>query len=126
MKRLWIPAILILLLIGICSAGLTTVNQATVQMEETLSAARLAAENGDNQRAEALSRQAVEDWNELHTKLCTFMPHTRLEDIEQNLAVLAPLIHSDSTDQFLAECDRCTTQILYLNETEIPSLENIL
>lgn len=94
-------------------------------MINTVSSAKKAAESGDNETALTLSKKAVEDWHASHEILCTYMPHAKLEAIDQTLAALPMLSFYGTTDQFTAECDRGIAQINYLNESEIPAIQNI-
>ena len=125
MKRLWVSAILFVVLLTVCIWGINTTNRLSAEMTAVVSSAKKAAENGNNDSALALSKKAVSDWNGCHEVLCTYMPHSKLEAIDQTLAALPMLCYYGATDQFTAECDRGITQIKYLNESEVPVLENI-
>lgn len=122
---MWASAIILLVLIVLCTFGTVTTNKITSELTGTVQSAKKAAEKGDNSTAYTLSKKAVSDWHQRHEILCTYMPHSKLEAIDQTLAALPSLIYYGSTDQFSAECDRGITQIGYLNETEIPVLQNI-
>lgn len=125
MKRLWASAIILVVLIVLCVIGTITTSKITADLTNTVESAKKAAEKGDNSTAFVLSQKAVSDWHQKHEILCTYMPHTKLEAIDQTLAALPPLIHYGTIDQFSAECDRGVTQIEYLNESETPILQNI-
>lgn len=125
MKRLWASAIILVVLIVICIFGTITTSKITAELTNTVENAKKAAEKDDNSTAFTLSEKAVSDWHQKHDILCTYMPHAKLEAIDQTLAVLPALIHYGTKDQFAAECDRSITQIEYLNESEIPILQNI-
>lgn len=125
MKRLWASAIIFVILVAVCFWGVTTTNKISNDLSSTVSSAKNAAQNGDNELAFSLSQKAVSDWHNNHTILCTYMPHSKLEAIDTTLAALPALVYYDSIDQFSAECDRGITQIEYLNESEVPMLENI-
>ena len=89
------------------------------------SEAKNAEQRGETANAVRLSQKAVDDWQNAHSVLCLYMPHSKLEAIGQTLAGLPMLCQYDGTDQFLADCNRCIEQIEYLDETEIPTPENI-
>lgn len=125
MKRLWVSAIILVVLTVICIFGTITTNRISSDLAKTVESAKKAAEDGDNSAAFTLSKKAVSDWHQSHEVLCTYMPHAKLEAIDQTLAALPSLIYYGTTDQFTAECDRGVTQIEYLNESETPILQNI-
>lgn len=125
MKRIWISLAIFIVLTGVCILGTWYTSQISMQMLETVTQAKSAEQRGETATAAELSRKAVEDWNGLHSVLCTYMPHSKLEAIGQTLAGLPMLCQYGGTEQFLADCDRSIEQISYLNEAEVPTLENI-
>ena len=125
MKRLWVSVILFVVLLIVCVFGINTTDKISAEMTSTVASAKKAEESGNNGSALALSKKAVSDWRKCHKVLCTYMPHAKLEAIDQTLAALPMLCYYGATDQFTAECDRGVTQIQYLNESEVPVFENI-
>lgn len=125
MKRIWISLAIFIVLTGVCILGTWYTNRISTQMIQIVTQAKDAEQNGETETAVQLSRKASDDWNSLHSVLCTYMPHSKLEAIGQTLAGLPMLCKYGGTEQFLADCDRSIEQISYLNEAEIPSLENI-
>jgi hypothetical protein len=125
MKRLWVSAIILVSLLIICTLGYAQTRQISLSMTQTISSAKKAANGGNMDNALKLSQKAVNDWRECHKVLCMYMPHAKLEQIDQTLAGLPMLCYFGANDQFAADCDRSITQIGYLNESELPSLENI-
>lgn len=125
MKRIWISLVIFIVLTGVCILGTWYTNRISTQMIQIVTQAKNAEQNGETETAVQLSRKASDDWNSLHSVLCTYMPHSKLEAIGQTLAGLPMLCKYGGTEQFLADCDRSIEQISYLNEAEVPSLENI-
>ncbi len=126
MKRVWVALVIFLSVLGLCTFGLITTNQLTGAMSERLNEIKSEVKNGNTSTAIALSESAIKEWHEYHMKMCTYMPHARLESIDQSLATLPPLIaSSNGTDQFEAECERASAQIEHLKDTEMPSIANI-
>jgi len=126
MKRLWASAIILVVLLAVCIFGAIKTQQISADMTQTVNSAKEAANGGDMETALKLSEKAVKDWHECHKVLCTYMPHDKLEAIDQTLSGLPMLSYYGSNDQFAADCDRSITQIKYLNESEFPNIENIL
>ncbi|MBW7573591.1 DUF4363 family protein [Caproiciproducens faecalis] len=125
MKRLWACVVILVLLITICTYGTVETKKVSEQMAQTIESARQAAQAGDLEKAQKLSEKAADDWHNYHEVLCTFMPHAQLEAIDQTLSGLPMLCYFEGMDQFGADCDRGITQIMYLNEAQLPTLENI-
>lgn len=125
MKRLWASAIIFVVLVTACAFGTIQTNRITSDLTATVQNAKKAAESGDDDLAYRLSKKAIDDWQDNHRILCTYMPHGKLEAIDQTLGALPSLSYYRATDNFTAECDRGILQIQYLKESEIPLLQNI-
>lgn len=125
MKRMWAALILLVLTVAACVAGIACTKGITSQMMQTVTMAKEAQERGDEANACRLSEQAVKDWRDAHRFLCVYMVHDRLEAIDQTLAALPELCRNGAEDAFLSQCDCGLTQISYLNESEIPNIDNV-
>lgn len=125
MKRIWASGIICVVLVILCIFGITTTKKVTDELTTTVTQAKEAAAAGDIDKSYQLSQKAVADWHSRHEILCVYMPHAKLEAIDQTLAALPELVKNGANDQFAGECDRGITQIDYLNESEIPNIQNI-
>lgn len=126
MKRVWVAAAIFLFILSLCIYGLITTNKLTETMSSRLNEIESKVRIGNKSGALKLSESTIKEWHEYHIKMCLYMPHTRLESIDQSLAALPPLINSSNgTDQFEAECERAAAQIEHLKDTELPTLANI-
>lgn len=125
MKRMWAVLVLLILTVTTSVLGIVHTRRVTSQMEQTVSMAKDAVEHGDGDKGLSLSQKAVKDWRDEHHILCLYMVHSRLEAIDQTLTTLPELCKDEEKKDFLSECDRGIMQIDYLNESEIPNLDNI-
>jgi hypothetical protein len=125
MKRIWASGVICVILVILCILGITTTKRVSADLTQTVTQAKEAALTGNIDEAYRLSRKAVTDWHDQHEVLCVYMPHARLEAIDQTLAALPELVKNGANDQFAGECDRGITQIDYLNEAEVPNIQNI-
>lgn len=125
MKRLWAALILLVLLVTACIIGICHTRNVTADMVRTVSQAKAAQERGDTKAAFRLSEKARGDWRGKHRVLCVYMVHNRLEEVDQTLSALPELCRNGAKDAFLSECDKGLAQLSYLDESEIPNLENI-
>ena len=125
MKRIWISVAIFALLTCAGIVGNRYTGKVCAQIMQTVSEAKSAEQRGETDAAVELSLKAVQDWKTMHRHLCTFMPHSRLEEIGQTLAGLPMLGRYGAREEFLADCDRSIDQLSYLNESETPSIANI-
>lgn len=125
MKRLWISLLIFVGLVILCIFGTQYTGKVSVDLMKTVSQAKSAEQQGNTAAAVELSRKAGQDWRDVHRLMCTYMPHSKLEAIDQTLAGLPMLSQYGAKEQFLADCDRCLEQFSYLNESEVPSIANI-
>ena len=126
MRRLWAAAIILVILLALCTWGLSTTMSLSDELNHTLQEAYTAAEEGNLVRAQELSNEAQTHWKKFHRILSTYIQHTRLEEIDRSLATLSPLLQHGAVDAFSSECARTAAQIASLREAEMPILENIL
>ena len=81
MKRLWIAAALLLFLLGASLTNAWYAQDVTDGMRQQLRQAQTLAEQGDWARAEALTRQAYEDWQKHHFYFHTTMRHSDTDQV---------------------------------------------
>lgn len=105
--------------------GAGTAKKACTETSETIIAAKAAQESGDTEKALKFSETAADNWHEQHKKLCMYMPHAKLESIEQTISGLPMLCKYGAEDQFMSDCDKSLEQLSYLMESEEPSIQNI-
>lgn len=125
MKRMWLSCAILVILIAVCLLGNITTRKISSGMIATVTRARDAEIAGNTAQAVSLSEKAEHDFRDSHRVLCTYMPHARLEAIDQTIAGLPMLCRFGAKEQYLADCDRSIAQLSYLTEAEIPSIENI-
>ena len=125
MNRLWAAAGLLAVLTALCVwAGFSTssitasLSQEMTQITEILTK--------DKAAALTLSRQAEEKWQSRHAVLCTFMSHTRLEEIDRSLSALPAYIELGEEADVRAECSRIAEMVQQLSEAEMQYFQNIL
>lgn len=126
MNRLWAAGIIAAALTILCWFGYRETSNIASEMQNSLLQVKSCVQSGDTETALELAQETISDWQLYYGTISTFIQHSRLEDIDQTLAVLPPLIAYGTNDQFEAECDRASAQIGRLRDTEFPSLENIL
>jgi len=126
MKRMTAAFVLLAASIALCISGSCVTENLTNHLASTLGAAKNAAQKNDRAAAYQLSVQAGQDWENAHQVLCTFQPHSRLETVDQTLAILPDLARCESLEQFAGECARVQMLAQNLQEGELPLIQNIL
>lgn len=126
MNRLWAAGVILVLLIALCITGLRVTNRYADDMSQSLYEIKTEMQNGNTEHAYQESQKMLVTWEKYHKNLSMYIPHARLELIDQALAALPPLINYGVNDQFEAEYNRASLQIDRLKDTELPTLENFL
>jgi hypothetical protein len=124
-KRIWTALAIFVILVSVSAAGTSTTRKICNETSAAVTAAKAAQENGDAEKALKLSKTAVKGWHMSHRVLCMYMPHSKLESIEETISGLPMLCKYGAEDQFMADCDRSLEQLSYLMESEEPNMQNI-
>lgn len=125
MKRLIAAAVLMAMLIFLCSSGIIQILKHEDKIISIISQAIEAAENDDFSKAYELASQSEEEWIKSERILAPFTSHLHLDDVGLAVSKLPPLIKYGNKSQFISECKFTIVQIKHLADSEIPSLTNI-
>ena len=126
MNRIWAAIVIIVMLVGMCIFGTVMTDRMTTDISTSLLKISDAIREGDSQKAESLSKSANKDWQKYHKRMSMYIPHDRLEEISQTMAVLPTMIVCGSNEDAQAECARAQEQIRHVFGTELPTMDNIL
>ena len=126
MKRLWIAAALLLFLLGASLANARYAQNVTDGMRERLRQAQALAEQEDWNRAEALTRQAYEDWQGHHFYFHTTMRHSDTDQVLRDFRSVLEYLQLQEPDQYNAANADLMAQLELLAEMEQPTVVNVL
>ncbi len=126
MKRLYIAAALLLLLLAASLANGWYAAKITGSMREQLDQAQALAEQDDWSRAEALTRQAYEDWQSRHFYFHTTMRHSDTDQILRTFRSVLEYLKLQEPDQYNAANADLMAQLELLAEMEQPAIANVL
>ena len=126
MKRLWIAAGLLLVLLTASLANAWYAQRLTGEMREQLRQAQTHAEQEDWGRAEALTRQAYEDWQAHHFYLHTLMRHSDTDQVLRAFRQVLEYLRLQEPDQYNAANADLMAQLELLAEMEQASVVNVL
>ena len=126
MKRLWTAAALLLFLLGASLTNAWYAQNVTDGMRGRLRQAQTLAEQGDWSRAEALTRQAYEDWQGLHFYFHTTMRHSDTDQVLRGFRTVLEYLQLREPDQYNAANADLMAQLELLAEMEQPTVVNVL
>ena len=126
MKRLWIAAALLLVLLGASLTNAWYAQKVTGGMREQLGQAQTYAEQGDWGRAEAITRQVYQDWQDRHFYFHTTMRHSDTDQVLRGFRSVLEYVRLQEPDQYNAANADLMAQLELLGEMEQPSAANVL
>ena len=126
MKRLWIAAALLLALLGASLANGRYAQEVTEGMRERLRQAQDQAEQGDWSRAEALTRQVYQDWQDRRFYFHTLMRHSDIDQVLRAFRQVLEYVQLREPDQYNAANADLMAQLELLAEMEQATIVNVL
>ena len=126
MKRLYIAAGLLLLLLAASLTNAWYAQKLTGDMGERLRQAQTLTGQGDWSRAEALTRQVYEDWQGHHFYFHTLMRHSDTDQVLRAFRQVLEYLRLQEPDQYNAANADLVAQLELLAEMEQATLTNVL
>ncbi len=126
MKRLWIAAGLLILLLAASLTNAWYVQSVTGEMGERLRQAQTLAEGDDWTRAEAMTRQVYEDWQARHFYFHTLMRHSDTDQVLRAFRQVLEYLRLQEPDQYNAANADLIAQLELLAEMEQATVVNVL
>ncbi len=126
MKRLWVSAFLLVLLLFLCILGSYTASASSSSLNSQLNRLKSEIHQGNTATALAISQNLQRQWETEHHRLCTFMSHDDLGPVGETLSQLPALIRNGEKGLVESNCDRVCAQLEQLAEGETLTLDNLL
>ena len=126
MKRLWIAAGLLVLLLGASLANAWYSQSLTGDMTDRLRQAQSLAEGENWDQAEAVTRQVYEDWQDHHFYLHTLMRHSDTDQVLRAFRQVLEYLRLQEPDQYNAANADLMAQLELLAEMEQATIVNVL
>ena len=126
MKRLWIAAALLVLLLAISLGNAWYSNSLTSSLAQPLEMAQQLARQGQWQQARELTRQAYASWNAHHTYLHCVLRHSDTDQILRSFRSVMQYLELEEMDQYAAANADLISQLELLSEMEQATLVNVL
>ena len=126
MKRLWMAALLMTLLIALCLGNAWYSLTLTRQLAEQLTQAQSLVEQDQWEPARTMTQEVYDRWNNHHFYLHVFLRHSDTDQILRTFRQVLQYLQLEELDQYAAANADLTAQLELLAEMEQPSLVNIL
>ena len=126
MKRLWIAAALLALLLAASLTNAWYAQKLTGNMGERLRQAQTLTGQGNWDRAEALTRQVYEDWQDHHFYFHTLMRHSDTDQVLRAFRQVLEYLRLQEPDQYNAANADLVAQLELLAEMEQATVVNVL
>lgn len=126
MKRAWVAVSMLCLVIILCITGLIFTNRNISSIDDKIKEAYAAVSQEDFELAKQYSEEIDDLWQKHYRVFCTYIPHEKLELIDQSISTLQTNLAYEEYAQFSTELNRSSAQLNHLRDTEMPTLENIL
>lgn len=126
MKRLYIAAALLILLLGASLTNGWYARKVTGEMCRELRQAQLLAEVEDWSQAESITRQVYEDWQGRHFYFHTLMRHSDTDQVLRAFRQVLEYLRLQEPDQYNAANADLMAQLELLAEMEQASVVNVL
>ena len=125
MKRLWIAAALLLLLLGASLLNGWYAQKLTSGMRQQLELAQALSLRGDWGQAETLTRQAYSQWQGHHSYFHILMRHSDTDQVLRAFRSVMEYLKLQEPDQYNAANADLMAQLELLAEMEQASLTNV-
>ncbi len=125
MKRLWIAAGLLVMLLLASLGNAYYARELTGGMTDRLGEALTLAQAERWEEAEALTRQVYRDWERHHTYFHTTMRHSDTDQVLRAFRAVMEYLAIKEMDQYAAANADLVTQLELLAEMEQPSFVNV-
>lgn len=126
MRRLWIAAGLVGLLLAASLANAWYAQKITDDMGRRLERAQELAQGEDWGEAERITRQVFQDWEERHFYFHTLMRHSDTDEILRAFREVLEYLEVQEIDQYRAANADLVAQLELLAEMEQATLVNVL
>ena len=126
MKQLYIAAALLALLLGASLANAWYVQGMADGMRNRLEQAQALTRQGDWERAEALTRQTYQDWQDRRFYFHTLMRHSDTDQVLRAFRQVLEYVQLREPDQYNAANADLMTQLELLAEMEQATIVNVL
>lgn len=126
MKKGWIAVGLLVAMVVLAGWHVSALNALTGELSAKLERAEALAEQGDWDRALALTMEARDRWEAKRVYLHVTLDHAVTDEITADFAQTLELLECQEAGEYSAASAQLKTQLELLGEGELPTWENLL
>lgn len=126
MKRLWIAAVILCGVVGLCIGSVTYRHHCIEGMLDTLNQMEQAYTQGDIPQAKELAEQLARRYEQSSRILLCYSTHSDMAESQETVALLPTLLQQGSGDELRMEIARLQAEFAYLKQIDDPLAQNIL
>lgn len=126
MKRLYIAAVLLAVVAGMCLLTHTTHRRRIDGAMATLDRIESLYRAGDTDAALREAEAFVSAYQRISDRISLYVAHGELREARETAALLPTLLQTGSEEELMMELTRLRAQLLYLRQVDAPLWHNIL
>lgn len=126
MNRIYLALLIVFVIFSGCIFEVSSVNKITDDLSMKVQSAEEYVVNNDLSSAVEVMDQINNLWDKKYAFFAIFIPHDRLENIDQSLKSIRAGLKNNEKEQFFSESEKVKASIKSLRETESAKIQNIL
>ncbi|MBE6824118.1 MAG: DUF4363 family protein [Ruminococcaceae bacterium] len=126
MKRIWVAVGFLALSLIFAFAEFLIVSKSYKNYVEQIQIAEYYISDKEFSVAQDICKNIEEEWEKSRKTLNVFMIHTYSENISESIAKLSEYAQNKDKKAFLSQSSKTKRQLLYIKQSELPNLENIM
>ena len=126
MKRLYVAAVLLAAVVGLCATTHLSHHRQIDRLLGMLSRVEEHLRRGDGEEAVQAAEEFAAEYQRFSRRISLYVPHGDIQDSAEAAALLPTLIRTDRENEPVEEIARLRAQLQYLRQVDDPTLRNIL
>ena len=126
MGRIIAAVIIFVVCITACISEILILNNSINELKDDVQSIESYVHNNDIEKAMEKNKELEENFQNKYSYMSTFIDHERLEDIEDSILLMNVNLENDNMENFFIESAKTISGLEHLNNTELPSLGNLL
>lgn len=110
----------------ICVTNFLILSNSISELKDDIQTIETHVHNNDMNAAIYENKNLEEKFKHKYSYMSTFIHHDQLEDIADSISLMSVSLENDSKEDFFMESTKATSGLDHLNDTELPSIGNIL
>lgn len=126
MKRIYIAIILIIMTLVLSYIQFNVINNSYIKITNMISDTQIKVNAGYYEVAKENCKTIIKTWEKDRKALGIFLSHSYINNITDNLNNMMYHVNIKDKEKFNDVCDKTKRQLLFLQKSELPVIENIM